>query len=256
MNSHGLLQEVIEQLRLLLGTRLGAPADIAPATLSGQMWTLRTTIAANLQITFAFDQPGASALAQAFSGTETASDDGIKQALRELCDDVAAAAAAKLAPTSDDHLPDVDGDPELQEWAATSTDATVAVSCAALPATLIVSLSASGAAIATGDATAAPGHHAPATESVSPAERLDVLLDIDLPLLVRFGCTQLPLKALSRLGPGSLIDLSRAPDDPVELLVGERLVARGEVVVVSGSYGIRVLEVVGTRDGGRVAEAS
>lgn len=79
-------------------------------------------------------------------------------------------------------------------------------------------------------------------------ERLDVLLDIDLPLVVRFGCTDMPLKSLASLGPGSIIDLGRAPDDPVELLVGNRVLARGEVVVVGGSYGIRIVDVVSQRE--------
>lgn len=82
---------------------------------------------------------------------------------------------------------------------------------------------------------------------VSPAN-LDVILDIDLPLSVRFGQTEMTLNAITRLGPGSVIDLGRSPDDPVEVLVNGRLVARGEVVVVGGNYGVRILEVVSTAD--------
>ena len=71
------------------------------------------------------------------------------------------------------------------------------------------------------------------------------LMDIELPMVVRFGCTDSPLKALANLGPGPLIDSSRAPEDPVEVLVGGRVVAHGEVVVVSGSYGeIWIVDVV------------
>lgn len=88
----------------------------------------------------------------------------------------------------------------------------------------------------------------PAAAEHASHERLDVLLDIDLPLVVRFGCTDMPLKALAGLGPGSIIDLGRAPDDPVELLVGNRVLAHGEVVVVSGSYGIRIVDVVSQRE--------
>jgi flagellar motor switch protein FliN/FliY len=77
-------------------------------------------------------------------------------------------------------------------------------------------------------------------------ENLDVILDIDLPLSVRFGHAELTLDALTKLGPGSLIELARLPDDPVELLVNGKLVARGEVVVVGGNYGVRVHEVVST----------
>ena len=85
--------------------------------------------------------------------------------------------------------------------------------------------------------------------------RIEVLLDIDLPLVVRFGRTELPLRQLTRLGPGSVIDLGRSPDDPVEVLVSNRVVARGEVVVVSGSYGIRILDVVSQRERVRSMEA-
>ncbi|MGI8672532.1 MAG: flagellar motor switch protein FliN [Luteitalea sp.] len=77
---------------------------------------------------------------------------------------------------------------------------------------------------------------------------LDVVLDIELPISVRFGETQMTLDALARLGPGSMIDLERAPDDPVDVLVNGRLVARGQVVVVSGCYGVRINEVVSPAD--------
>ena len=76
------------------------------------------------------------------------------------------------------------------------------------------------------------------------ASRIDVILDIDLPVVVRFGRTDLPLRTLTRLGPGSVIDLGRSPDEPVEVMVSNRVVARGEVVIVGGNYGIRIIDVV------------
>ena len=89
----------------------------------------------------------------------------------------------------------------------------------------------------------------------SPESRIDVILDIDLPVIVRFGHTELPLRALTRLGPGSVIDLGRSPDDPVEIMVSDRVIARGEVVVVGGNYGIRILDVVSTSERMRSMEA-
>lgn len=86
-----------------------------------------------------------------------------------------------------------------------------------------------------------------AASDAAPAkanDNLDVILDIDMPLSVRFGEAVLSLDLLTRLGPGSLIELSRQPDDPVDVLINGRLVARGEVVVVSGNYGVRITEVV------------
>ena len=91
---------------------------------------------------------------------------------------------------------------------------------------------------------ASPAAHA---EPAVPAN-LDVILDIDLPLAVRFGETELTLAALTRLAPGSVIDLGRSPDDPVDVLVNGRLVARAEVVVVSGNYGVRITEVISAAD--------
>ncbi len=82
-----------------------------------------------------------------------------------------------------------------------------------------------------------------ATHQVDPS-RIDVILDIDLPVIVRFGRTELPLRTLTRLGPGSVIDLGRSPDEPVEVLVSNRVVARGEVVIVGGNYGVRIIDVV------------
>jgi len=89
----------------------------------------------------------------------------------------------------------------------------------------------------------------------SAADRIDVILDIDLPLIVRFGRTELPLKTLARMGPGSLIDLGRSADDPVDVLVSNRVVARGEVVIVGGNYGVRILDVVSPKERIRSMEA-
>jgi len=87
------------------------------------------------------------------------------------------------------------------------------------------------------------------------SKTLDVIMDIDLPLVVRFGRTELPLKALTALGPGSVIDLGRSPDEPVEVLISNRVVARGEVVIVSGNYGVRVRDVVSPTERARSLEA-
>jgi flagellar motor switch protein FliN/FliY len=77
--------------------------------------------------------------------------------------------------------------------------------------------------------------------------RLDAVLDVDLPLVVRFGRAIMPLRSLADLGPGSVIDMGRSPDEPVDLLVGDRLIARGEVVIVGGNYGVRITELAATR---------
>lgn len=106
--------------------------------------------------------------------------------------------------------------------------------------------------VLTGDLEIARSGHA---RGAGDSKTLDVIMDIDLPLIVRFGKTELPLKSLIALGPGSVIDLGRAPDDPVEVLISNRVVARGEVVIVAGSYGVRVRDVVSPAERARSLEA-
>lgn len=77
---------------------------------------------------------------------------------------------------------------------------------------------------------------------------LDAILDLELPVIVRFGRAELTLKDLALLAPGAVIDLGRSPDDPVEVLVSNQVVARGEVVTVSGNYGVRITDVIGAAD--------
>lgn len=84
---------------------------------------------------------------------------------------------------------------------------------------------------------------------------LDVIMDIDLPLVVRFGRTEMSLKALTAIGPGSVIDLGRGPEDPVDVLISNRIVARGEVVIVGGNYGVRVRDVISPAERAHSLEA-
>jgi flagellar motor switch protein FliN len=97
--------------------------------------------------------------------------------------------------------------------------------------------------------------HEASGEAPERSRTLDVIMDIDLPLVVRFGRTELSLKALTALGPGSVIDLGRGPDEPVDVLISNRVVARGEVVIVGGNYGVRVRDVISAAERARSLEA-
>jgi flagellar motor switch protein FliN len=72
---------------------------------------------------------------------------------------------------------------------------------------------------------------------------VELLLDVELEAAVRFGCCEMPLGEILELGPGDVVELDRHVTDPVDLLVGDKIVARGEVVLVNGSFGLRVTEV-------------
>lgn len=94
------------------------------------------------------------------------------------------------------------------------------------------------------------------TPDVSPATRaaisgatehgfpgLDLLLDVELEASLRFGSRELPLGDILELGPGDVVQLDRQVADPVDLIVADKIVARGEVVLVNGYFGLRVTEV-------------
>ena len=72
---------------------------------------------------------------------------------------------------------------------------------------------------------------------------LELLMDVQLPVSIRFGETEMVLEEVVKLGVGSVIELNSGVDQPVELVVNNRVLARGEIVTVDGFYGIRVTEV-------------
>ena len=74
-------------------------------------------------------------------------------------------------------------------------------------------------------------------------QNMERLLDVEMNVTVRFGLTEMPLREIVRFGIGSMIELDRTVDEPVELLVNNFPFARGEVVVVDGYYGVRVTEI-------------
>jgi flagellar motor switch protein FliN len=75
------------------------------------------------------------------------------------------------------------------------------------------------------------------------AKNIDRIMDIDLGLTVSFGRTRMLLKEVMQLGTGSIIELDRTADDPVDVWVNNKKVAKGEVVIVGGNYGVRITEV-------------
>ncbi len=72
---------------------------------------------------------------------------------------------------------------------------------------------------------------------------LELLLDVELEATLRFGSREMPLGEILDLGPGDVVQLDRHVADPVDLIVGDKIVARGEVVLVNGNFGLRVTEV-------------
>ncbi|MFZ1612971.1 MAG: flagellar motor switch protein FliN [Holophaga sp.] len=104
----------------------------------------------------------------------------------------------------------------------------------------------SPAATAQVTAMAAGPTHTGSRQSSVDTGNLDLLLDIELPVMVRMGQTEMPLGELLKLTPGSILELNRAADAPVELLVNGKQIAKGEVVVVDGNFAFRITEIEST----------
>jgi flagellar motor switch protein FliN/FliY len=76
------------------------------------------------------------------------------------------------------------------------------------------------------------------------APNIQMLLDINLNVTIELGRTRLSIRKILELGPGSIIELDRLAGEPVDLLVNDKVVAKGEVVVVDEYFGIRVISLV------------
>jgi flagellar motor switch protein FliN len=77
---------------------------------------------------------------------------------------------------------------------------------------------------------------------------MDLILDVELGVTVAFGGTEMPLRDVLKLGVGSVVELEKGVNDPVTIIVNEKPIARGEVVMVDGNYGVRILEVESTAE--------
>jgi flagellar motor switch protein FliN/FliY len=84
---------------------------------------------------------------------------------------------------------------------------------------------------------------APQATSAMNTKNLDLLLDVEMPVSVSFGRAQLPLKDVMKLTTGSIVELSRSVSEPVDIIVNNFVIARGEVVVVEGNFGVRIKEI-------------
>jgi flagellar motor switch protein FliN/FliY len=77
---------------------------------------------------------------------------------------------------------------------------------------------------------------------------IELLLDVELPISVSFGNSEMQWRDVLKLGAGSVIELDKSVNDPVLIIVNQKPIAKGEVVMVDGNYGVRILEVESTAD--------
>lgn len=80
------------------------------------------------------------------------------------------------------------------------------------------------------------------------SKTFELLLDVELPVSVSFGRARVPLKEVLKLTTGSIVELNRSIFEPVEVIVNNCVIARGEVVVVEGNFGVRIHQVVSRQE--------
>ncbi len=249
---------LVEELAIVLGALVGEAGQASPASApAGRSveWVASSTFGGPVEgsVAIGFSRDDGASLAKAVMGFDDVPDD---TAVVDMIQEIAAqafsalgqrteAAGASLAPAVVTSTAPASGTSSFVVTLGATLAPVVTCWCEAARVAAAAPVSPSAAAGADApagraEATIPPAHATP--------DNLEVILDIDLPLTVRFGVTEMTLDALTRLGPGSVIDLGRSPDDPVEVLVNGRLVARGEVVVVAGNYGVRIHEVVSAAD--------
>jgi len=241
-----------------------APAGL-PAASAGDLWMVcQSNGGLRGEMSFRIPPASAAHLARVFmsepleASPAVSPEDGPeispeqREAGAELMRQVAGLVASALKPRWGEVQLRLDGAPGPPSWAASVTfwlrlgedPATAPVLELHLSAALAAALRAE-TPDARKPASAESGTPAPLPPS-SPGEnkvKLDLLLEVELGLILRFGSRSLPLRDILNLKPGAVIDLDRQVQEPVDVLLDGRLVARGEVVVMEGNYGLRVTEV-------------
>lgn len=248
LNIDALRLALAGEFRAAIEAGLGTPltVDDGPAP-DGTGWGTPITATGVLdgRLTMWVNEPGVSVIAATVMGLDESPDASIAaDMLKELWAQAASATAMK---------PEFEG---LTLTPGTAAHGPIPASAAGLSlrdgTTVMASLAITGTVTRRAPAAAAP---APGGQGRGEYPgNLAALLDIDLPLVVRFARTEMSLRALAQLGPGSMVDMGRSPDAPVQLLIGSQVIAEGEVVVVSGNYGVRITSLVSPADRLRAME--
>jgi flagellar motor switch protein FliN len=85
------------------------------------------------------------------------------------------------------------------------------------------------------------------TEASTPevsTRRLDLLLDVPLDVTVELGRSRMTIQDLLALSPGSVLELDKVAGEPLDIVINDRLIARGEAVVINDKFGIRITDII------------
>ena len=92
------------------------------------------------------------------------------------------------------------------------------------------------------------------TNVSGPGGSIDILLDMSVPITVNIGQTEIPVRRLLQLGPGSVLKLSKPINEPLELYLDENKFASGTVVVVDGRFAVKITQILGIDDSNETKE--
>lgn len=87
-----------------------------------------------------------------------------------------------------------------------------------------------------------------ATADAGAGGSIDVLLDVGITITVAIGQTEIPVRRLLQLGPGSVLELDKSIDEPADLYLRDTKFATGTIVVVEGRFGIKIKQILGLED--------
>ena len=93
------------------------------------------------------------------------------------------------------------------------------------------------------------------TEATGSGSKFDILLDMNVPVTVAVGQTDIPVRRLLQLGPGSVLKLDKAIEEPVDLFLKDAKFADGDVVVVDGRFAVRIKRIIGAGDTSDTSQA-
>jgi len=252
------MQVWAESLAQVLGQIAGSPfaveclPEAPPETLPPQESDLRVILVAagalRGEMSLRIPRVAVLALAQLFVGEAQDAAAEFKpdhqEAVEELLRQVAGLAATALKPRwGEVQLRLESGAPP--SWSPGARGWLASGSAAVFPLALEWQLSAALNAALTAASRPPEGKpsEAPIDNEVGEGN-LDLLRDVELEVTLRFGERVMLLRDILELGEGSVVELDRRVEEPVDLLLDGKLIARGEVVVVDGSYGLRIQEVL------------
>jgi len=219
---------------------LSSIPDNAGARSENDLWVTATlTGACSGELSFRLAPAEARQFAQKYEGKAEASDTTISEgAVLELFQKTAATVSTQWKTAGNDVQFQVAIGPP-PSW----TPAATSYVQASLATQAVVEVILNEALVA-GLPMAPARHAAPPLAGDSATSKIGMLMDVELVVTMRFGGRRMLLKDILDLCTGSVVELDQQVQEPVDLLLDGKLIARGEVVVVDGNYGLRITELL------------